>query len=68
MAGMARFSALLRPIDVVNFTLAFHPSLQSTVNILDKHIEKIKNTGLLAKYINTQRSAAATKKQATKLK
>ena len=54
-------------IDVVNFTLAFHPNIQSTVNVLNRHIEKIKNTGVLAEYINTQRSSVANIKQATKL-
>jgi polar amino acid transport system substrate-binding protein len=53
-------------ISSVNFTIAFHPNMQGIVEVVDAHIRGIKSSGLLAQIIQTQRSAAATVKQATK--
>ena len=53
-------------ISRTNFTIAFHPSMQATMDVVNTHIMSIKNSRVLAEIIHTERSAVATIKQAAK--
>lgn len=44
-------------VDMVNFTIAFHPSKHEVVNIVNKHIKRLRETGNLDKIIYRQRSS-----------